>query len=133
MSDVTRKPDEVWKQELSPEVYNVTREKKTEIPGSGKWYAHFNDGMYTCACCGAALFASDAKYDSGSGWPSFDKPYVNENVIVVPDYSHGMSRLEVTCAACGAHLGHVFDDGPQETTGKRYCINSVALDFKKKQ
>lgn len=123
------KPEEYWKKKLTPEQYHVLREKGTETPGTGKFYKHFETGMYHCAACGNPLFSSDTKFDSGCGWPSFDKS-VSGNVILQDDYTFGMHRTEVLCKNCGAHLGHVFDDGPKETTGKRYCINSVALGFK---
>lgn len=129
--DKIQKTDAEWKEELPGDVYNVTRNRGTEAPGSGKFYEHTEDGTYVCSNCGLELFASDAKFDSGSGWPSFDDPKNREHVELVPDYSHGMNRMEVVCARCGAHLGHVFDDGPKETTGKRYCVNSLSLDFKK--
>ncbi|MCB9806158.1 peptide-methionine (R)-S-oxide reductase MsrB [Candidatus Nomurabacteria bacterium] len=129
--DKIQKDNRQWKEELDPEVYSVTRERGTEAPFSGKYYKHKESGNYVCSNCGLELFSSKAKYDSGSGWPSFDDPVAKDNVDLVPDYSHGMSRMEVVCAKCDAHLGHVFDDGPQDTTGKRYCINSCSLDFKK--
>jgi len=126
------KTNEDWKETLNEDVYRVTREGGTEAPGTGEYYKHNEEGVYQCSNCGLELFTSTAKYDSGSGWPSFDDPVKNEHVIVVPDDTHGMHRTEVRCARCDAHLGHVFDDGPKETTGKRYCVNSLSLDFKHK-
>lgn len=102
----------------------------TDIPFTGKYYKHREDGSYHCNKCGVELFSSSAKYDSGSGWPSFDDVSAKENIKLVHDDSYNMQRTEVRCAKCGEHLGHVFDDGPKETTGKRYCVNSSALDFK---
>lgn len=122
--------DQDWKEKLTAEQYHVCREKGTEPPFSGKYYKHHEKGIYRCACCGAELFSSETKYDSGSGWPSFFAPYAKENIASELDVSHGMRRIEVTCRKCGAHLGHVFDDGPQPT-GMRYCINSASLDFEK--
>ena len=121
--------DEDWKKTLSKEAYQVLREKGTELSGTGKLLHNKASGMYTCAGCGAQLFASDTKFDSGTGWPSFDKA-IPGAVVFHEDVSHGMRRVEVTCKKCGGHLGHVFDDGPTKT-GKRFCINSCALDFKK--
>lgn len=115
---------------LSEEQKRVLLEKGTEAPFSGEYYHHDEDGMYVCAACGEALFKSDNKYDSGSGWPSFDRPANEDAVAEEFDESHGMRRTEVLCSKCGGHLGHVFTDGPKETTGMRYCINSASLDFK---
>lgn len=125
------KTAEQWKQELSPEQYRVLREKGTEPAFTGKYYNNHETGMYECGACGAELFSSEAKFDSGSGWPSFDKPVGEGRIRLEHDVTHGMNRTEVLCARCGSHLGHVFDDGPKETTGKRFCINSCALNFKK--
>ncbi len=118
--------------ELSPELYEVARKKGTEAPFSGKYWKHHEKGMYKCAICGTELFSSDTKFDSETGWPSFTQPKNLGNIELKPDYSGGMNRTEVLCKKCGAHLGHVFDDGPRERGGKRYCINSVCLDFEKK-
>ena len=120
-----------WKKKLSKEQYEVLREKGTERAFTGKYVHHKEQGMYTCAGCGAGLFSSDTKFDSGTGWPSFDQAANVKNIVLKEDRSHGMSRTEVTCKACGGHLGHLFDDGPTKT-GKRYCINSCALEFKRK-
>ena len=119
------------KKTLSEEEYRVLREKGTEAPFSGAYVDNHEKGMYRCKVCGNALFNSDAKFDSGTGWPSFTDPAVSENVGTREDSSHGMSRTEVFCKHCNSHLGHVFDDGPQEAGGKRYCINSVCLAFEK--
>ena len=124
------KTEEEWKKVLSPEQYEVLRGRGTEVPFSGKLLHEKKDGMYTCAACGQELFSSDAKFDSGTGWPSFDEALPGA-VKSIEDNSHGMSRTEIVCSRCGSHLGHVFDDGPTET-GKRFCLNSVCLDLEEK-
>ena len=121
-----------FKKKLTPEQYHVLREGGTEAPFSGKYVGEKAKGMYACAACGAPLFSSETKFDSGSGWPSFTEPANRQHVILREDRSHGMSRVEVVCKKCGSHLGHVFDDGPPERGGQRYCINSVCLELKKK-
>ena len=128
MSETAAKSDAEWQDELTPEQYEVLRRKGTEPPFSGAYVYNKESGMYRCAACGAELFASDTKFDSGTGWPSFTEPAVKANVKTEDDTSHGMRRTEVMCAACGGHLGHVFPDGPGPT-GLRYCINSLSLDF----
>lgn len=122
--------EEEFKKKLSPEQYKVMREKGTEMPFTGKYVHEKKDGVYQCAACGNALFASDAKFDSGTGWPSFDEALPG-GVNFVRDNTYGMERTEAVCAKCGSHLGHIFDDGPTKT-GKRYCMNSVCLELKEK-
>src|ERR1700674_2897277 len=126
-SEVT-KSEEEWRAELAPDTYAVLRGKGTERPFTGKYVNNHDDGSYRCAGCGAVLFTSHTKFESGSGWPSFTEPAVAELVELHRDLSHGMLRTEVTCRRCGGHLGHVFNDGPGPT-GQRYCINSLSLDF----
>jgi peptide-methionine (R)-S-oxide reductase len=116
-------------EELSRELYHVAREKGTERPFTGKYWNSHEKGLYRCAVCGAELFSSDTKFDSGTGWPSFTEPANREHVELEEDVSYGMRRTEVSCKVCGAHLGHVFDDGPRDRGGQRYCINSVSLDL----
>ena len=123
-----QKTDAEWKKELTPEQYEVLRKKGTERAFTGEYYNHFEKGKYVCAACGNVLFNSDAKFDSDCGWPSFDQA-IKGSVIYKEDISFGMIRTEVMCAKCGGHLGHVFDDGPKATTGKRFCTNSVSIKF----
>ncbi|MBV8560527.1 MAG: peptide-methionine (R)-S-oxide reductase MsrB [Acidimicrobiia bacterium] len=125
--EITKTADE-WRRELTPEQFEVLRHKGTEAPFTGKYVYNKDSGMYRCAGCGADLFRSDTKFESGTGWPSFTEPAIAEHVETHADSSHGMIRTEVVCRRCGGHLGHVFPDGPNPT-GLRYCINSCSLDF----
>lgn len=122
--------DAYWKANLTPEQYRVLRERGTEMPFTGEYVHNDKAGMYTCIACGTPLFSSAKKFDSGTGWPSFTDAVTEGNVELRADDSHGMHRTEVVCKTCGGHLGHVFDDGPKEEGGKRFCINSCSLDFK---
>ena len=131
-NNTTSKSDSDWKGKLTPEQYRVMRERGTEPAFTGNYWNEHAGGMYKCAACGTELFSSDAKFDSGTGWPSFTKPANLEHVELRDDSSDGMKRTEVVCKNCGSHLGHVFDDGPKEDGGKRYCINSVCLELEKK-
>jgi peptide-methionine (R)-S-oxide reductase len=128
MSDPAARTDDEWRELLSPEQFQVLRQAGTERAFTGKYVNCHDDGLYHCAACNAPLFSSDAKFDSGSGWPSFTEPAVEAAIELIEDRSHGMVRTEVRCRACGSHLGHVFDDGPGPN-GLRYCINSLAIDL----
>jgi peptide-methionine (R)-S-oxide reductase len=128
-----QKSEEEWKKELTPEQYEVLRQKGTERAGTGKYLHNKETGIYTCAACDHPVFKSTSKYESHSGWPSFTTPYAENSVKVEIDRSYGMIREEILCANCGSHLGHRFPDGPSEQGGLRYCINSVSMDFKNEE
>ena len=122
--------DKELRKKLTPEQYHILREKETEAPFTGKYLNHKEKGMYTCAVCGAEIFSSDTKFNSGTGWPSFNNPANTKAVRLIEDINHNMRQVEVTCANCGSHLGHVFNDAPDQPTGMRFCINSACLGFK---
>jgi len=123
------KTDEEWRKQLTPEQYHITRAQGTETAFCGAFYDEHKPGVYCCVCCGLPLFTSESKFNSGTGWPSFFQPVARENIVSKPDHSGGVNRVEIECALCGAHQGHVFEDGPPPT-GLRYCINSASLTFK---
>jgi len=130
--DKIKKSATEWKNLLDEKTYNITRKSGTELPFTGKYINEKSNGIYCCACCNNELFSSSTKFDSGTGWPSFFEVINNENILKINDKSHGMNRIEVLCSICDAHLGHLFDDGPQQT-GQRYCINSLSLKLFKSE
>ena len=130
--DKIKKSTTEWKNLLDEKTYNITRKSGTELPFTGKYINEKSNGIYCCACCNNELFSSSTKFDSGTGWPSFFEVINNENILKINDRSHGMNRIEVLCSICDAHLGHLFDDGPQQT-GQRYCINSLSLKLFKSE
>jgi|TARA_B100001971_G_scaffold50364_1_gene45577 peptide-methionine (R)-S-oxide reductase len=130
--DKIKKSATEWKNLLDEKTYNITRKSGTELPFTGKYVNEKSNGIYCCACCNNELFSSNTKFDSGTGWPSFFEVINNENILKINDRSHGMNRIEVLCSICDAHLGHLFDDGPQQT-GQRYCINSLSLKLFKSE
>ena len=130
--DKIKKSATEWKNLLDEKTYNITRKSGTELPFTGKYVNEKSNGIYCCACCNNELFSSSTKFDSGTGWPSFFEVINNENILKINDRSHGMNRIEVLCSICDAHLGHLFDDGPQQT-GQRYCINSLSLKLFKSE
>jgi peptide-methionine (R)-S-oxide reductase len=133
MTDKIQKTDAEWRKQLTPEQFHVAREKGTERAFTGAYWDNHKEGVYHCIGCGAQLFSSDTKFDSGTGWPSFTQPLDDSNVEMEEDRSHGMRRIEVHCKKCGTHLGHVFPDGPREAGGQRFCINSCSLNFEEKK
>lgn len=133
MTEKIKKTDEEWRKQLTPEQYHVAREKGTERAFTGAYWNNHKDGVYRCVGCGAQLFSSDTKFDSGTGWPSFTQPLDDSNVEMEEDRTLGMRRIEVHCKKCGTHLGHVFPDGPREAGGQRFCINSCSLSFEEKK
>lgn len=132
MDSLREQTEDYWKSKLTPTQYKVLRERGTDTAFANKYYQKMDSGMYVCAACGQELFSSDTKFDSGSGWPSFDNPVNSEHIELIPDDSLGLTRTEVTCRNCGSHLGHLFSDGPAPI-GQRYCINSTSLNFKAKK
>lgn len=130
MTEKITRSDKEWREQLTPQQYHVLREKGTERPFENEFDEHFEPGTYSCAACGQELFESEAKFNSGCGWPAFYAAKAGDRVTLTPDRSHGMLRTEVTCSRCDSHLGHIFEDAPSTPTGERYCINSVSLTFK---